>query len=479
MKYRSFILGLVVALSTACSVHEMEVVTPLTDEEDIFYASIEETSTKVYVDDSFRVLWNADDRVSIFDKYTYNQEYRFTGEDGDNAGSFKRIPGEDFVTGNALDLVYSVYPYQPSTKISNDGVLTVVLPAEQGYRENSFGLKANTMVSVTKDNQLLFKNLCGYLAIKLYGEDEAITSLTIKGNNEELLAGKATVNASVDDVPTLSFDAPATREITLCFDTPVPLGTTAETATVFWLVVPPTTFDKGFTLRVTDEKGILFEKSSTKQLEIRRNTLSTMAALRCGDKDAPVAPEAIDLGLPSGIKWASFNLGATRPEEFGDYFAWGETEPKDEYTWASYKHCNGTMSSITKYNQSDHLTQLLPEDDAASVHYGGSWRMPTADELDELIDETNCEWIWTEMKNVKGYEVRSRINGNSIFLPEAGERSSSPHENQGTYMTSSLRTTGPDVPYVEWELCLRNGRHSRDSWYRYAGYSIRAVYPQD
>lgn len=489
MKYHSFLLGLVAALSTACSVQEMEIDTPLADEEDLFYASIEETSTKVYVDNNLRVLWNADDRVSIFNKYTYNQEYRFTGEEGDNAGSFKKVPGEDFVTGNALDLVYSVYPYQSSTKISNDGVLTVVLPAEQVYRENSFGLKANTMVSVTEDNQLLFKNLCGYLAIKLYGEDKAITAISIKGNNEEPLAGQATVNASVEDVPTLSFAASATREITLCFDTPVTLGTTAETATVFWLVVPPTTFDEGITLRVTDEKGGLFEKSSSKQLEIRRNTLSTMAALRFGKTDAPVVPEAIDLGLPSGIKWASFNLGATAPEEYGYYYAWGEVAPKANYSWSTYKYCDGTSNTMTKYcldpsyGQVDGLSLLESQDDAASINLGEDWRMPTKEEWTELMND--CSWVWTTVNGKEGYLITGKKAGfteNSIFLPAAGiwdgtsfyPRNNSPWSVAGSYWSSNLGKS--NIPYnLDFDIVCPYVDSNSDE-YRYTGQSIRPVW---
>ena len=279
MKYRFFTIGLVAILFAACSVNEMDITDPINDNAEEFFASIEDASTKVFVDDKLRVLWNADDRVSIFNKYTFNQEYRFAGEDGDNSGTFKKVPNDDFVTGNALDLVYSVYPYQESTKITNDGEITVVLPAEQSYRVDSFGLGANTMISATEGNELLFKNLCGYVMLKLYGDNVTVKSISLKGNNNEPLAGKATVSASVDNAPSLTFDSSATKEITLSFDTPITLGSTAETATTFWLVVPPTTFSKGITLTVKDDKNGVFEKSTTKSLVISRNTLSRMSSL--------------------------------------------------------------------------------------------------------------------------------------------------------------------------------------------------------
>ena len=144
-----------------------------------FYATIGEEATKVFADDALRVLWDADDRVSIFDRYTLNEEYRFTGETGANAGWFEQVPYEAFVTGNDLDLVYSVYPYRKSNAIDNDGVLSVEYPAEQTFRKDSFGLGANTMVSVTEDNRLQFRNGCGYLVLKLYGHLFGVSSITL------------------------------------------------------------------------------------------------------------------------------------------------------------------------------------------------------------------------------------------------------------------------------------------------------------
>jgi hypothetical protein len=138
-----------------------------------------------------------------------------------------------------------------------------------------------------------------------------------------------------------------------------------------------------------------------------------------------VEPEYVDLGL--SVKWATFNLGASAPEEYGDYFAWGETEPKAKYGWAQYKWGNGENKALTKYCNkaaygedgfTDNLTQLLPEDDAAHVNWGGNWRMPTAAEFDELIN--NCTIEKSTVNGVNGYLLTSKINGNSIFLPMAG-----------------------------------------------------------
>jgi hypothetical protein len=131
--------------------------------------------------------------------------------------------------------------------------------------------------------------------------------------------------------------------------------------------------------------------------------------------------EYVDLGL--SVKWATCNVGATKPEEYGDYFAWGETTPKDAYDWSTYKWCNGGPSTQTKYctNSSygtvDNKTTLDLSDDAACANWGGSWRMPTRAEQDEL--RNNCTWTWTTQNGVNGYKVTG-TNGNSIFLPAAG-----------------------------------------------------------
>lgn len=137
--------------------------------------------------------------------------------------------------------------------------------------------------------------------------------------------------------------------------------------------------------------------------------------------------EYVDLGLPSGTLWATCNVGANTPEDYGDYFAWGETQPKDIYCWSTYQYCNGGENTLTKYcNNStygyngfaDDLITLLPEDDAATANWGANWHMPTNEEWEELINNTICTWITTQ------YGVDGRLftasNGNSLFLPAAG-----------------------------------------------------------
>ena len=163
--------------------------------------------------------------------------------------------------------------------------------------------------------------------------------------------------------------------------------------------------------------------------------------------------EYVDLGLPSGLKWATCNVGAQEPWEYGGYYAWGETEEKSDYTLKTYKWCNGSYYSMTKYctdsdlGRVDNKTVLDPDDDVAHVKWGGCWRMPTLEEQKELLDE--CGWEWTELNGVNGYRVTGP-NGNSIFLPAASFRRGTELNDRGMfghYWSSSLYDYYSSIAY--------------------------------
>ena len=190
--------------------------------------------------------------------------------------------------------------------------------------------------------------------------------------------------------------------------------------------------------------------------------------------------EYVDLGL--SVKWATCNVGATKPEEYGDYFAWGETQPKSTYDWSTYKWCNGSETTLTKYctksgyGTVDNKTTLDLSDDAACANWGGSWRMPTDAELTELREQ--CTWTWTTQNGVYGYKVTSKKSGytnKSIFLPAAGYRidnSLSRAGSSGYYWSSSLYTDNPSGACV---LLFYSGFVISDSGGRWCGRSVRPV----
>ena len=190
--------------------------------------------------------------------------------------------------------------------------------------------------------------------------------------------------------------------------------------------------------------------------------------------------EYVDLGLPSGLKWATMNVGATTPEGNGRFFAWGETGTKGTYNWNTYKHCNGSNNSLTKYCTSssygtvDNKSVLDSEDDAAHHNWGGTWRMPTYTEWNDL--KTKCTWEWTTQNGVNGYKVTGP-NGKSIFLPAAGCRNDSSITNAGSYgyyWSSSLDTPSPNNA---WYVYFYSSNVNWYNYYRYYGFSVRAVCP--
>ena len=192
--------------------------------------------------------------------------------------------------------------------------------------------------------------------------------------------------------------------------------------------------------------------------------------------------EYVDLGL--SVKWATCNVGATKSEDYGDYFAWGETQPKSTDGWSSYKWCNGNYNTLTKYcTNSDYGTYdgkstLELADDAARANWGGSWRMPTKEEQDELRD--NCKWEWTTQNGVEGYKVTSKKKGytkNSIFLPAAGYRDHIDLKGAGSggnYWSSSL---GTDYPYNADCLHFYSSYVGRSDDLRFCLLSVRPVCP--
>ena len=190
----------------------------------------------------------------------------------------------------------------------------------------------------------------------------------------------------------------------------------------------------------------------------------------------------VDLGLPSGTLWATMNVGANSPEEYGDYFAWGETTPKDFYNWSTYQWCMGSDDTLTKYcawsnygynGFTDGKTELDPEDDAATANWGPEWRMPSLEQIQELRD--NCTTQWTTRNGVKGRLFSSNINGASLFLPAAGIRWGSDLYDAGSWGDYWSRTLYSGSSNYAYYLYFNSDNVSWYSYTRYYGFSVRPV----
>lgn len=211
------------------------------------------------------------------------------------------------------------------------------------------------------------------------------------------------------------------------------------------------------------------------------SSCSTSTAQRSSNADGKGAVcESVDLGL--SVNWATCNVGASSPTDFGGYFAWGEVQSKSSYDWESYKLCKGSLESITKYcvdnghGSVDGRQTLDKSDDAATVALGGSWRIPTRDEVRELTEK--CTWTWTNAGGVSGYKVTSNVQGytdKSIFLPAGGYRwgtTSNESGLTGCYWSSSVY---PDDSSNAYNLTFNS---LNVEWYmdgRASGFAVRPV----
>ena len=239
-----------------------------------------------------------------------------------------------------------------------------------------------------------------------------------------------------------------------------------------------------------DEKGLVTAKGRGWTNIICRASDGSDVQAECYVKvNAVIVPgshEYVDMGFPSGTLWATTNVGADAPEEFGFYYAWGETEPKDAYNWPTYKWMTEGYSDWTGINKytfddgqkgsvwydsegnfiGDGLTELLPEDDAATVNWGSEWQMPSAAQFQELLDNSDC--YSKEYNGVPGYLYTSKFNGNSIFLPFAGR-----YENTNYIEGSCEYWSRETLSYTDFGAKFNAGSISTSS--RCYGMPIRPV----
>ena len=212
--------------------------------------------------------------------------------------------------------------------------------------------------------------------------------------------------------------------------------------------------------------------------------VSDLKYIECSEEDV-VEHEYVDLGLPSGTLWATCNVGASSPEDYGDYFAWGETQPKDDCSWSTYKYCNGSYNTLTKYCTSssygtfDNKKELETADDAAAANWGREWQMPSRKQCEELINSDYTTTKWTTQGGVNGYKITSNSNGKSIFLPAAGFRDGTNLSlvgSYGLYWSRSLSSSYSDDAYYLYFGLSNIGMYDYD---RNGGQSVRPVRRQE
>ena len=382
------------------------------------------SGTKSFRLDDGSVWWSPAEEVSVFYGSGSNGGSKFVSMNTAIAETVE-LQGSVQMSGSGKNF-WAVYPYSEENSCDGNSITTEI-PDRQTGVEGNFSNDTFPTVAKSSSLSLAFWNICG--GIKFFVSRSDIKSVTFKGNNNEPLAGKVNVSFSSDGEPYVSEVIDAKAEVTLN----APDGA-FKVGKYYYFTLLPISLKNGFTMtfETAEMRGSVV---SEKTLTVKRSVFGVLknvdSKVSEWESTVKVEPEWVDLGL--SVKWATFNVGATKPEEYGDYFAWGETEPKDEFSWSNYKWCNGAYNKLTKYcpkkqstswdggEEPDGLSQLEFEDDAANVNWGDNWRIPMDSEWKELID--NCSCIWTEENGVYGYKVTSNkvgYEGNSIFLPATG-----------------------------------------------------------
>lgn len=250
-----------------------------------------------------------------------------------------------------------------------------------------------------------------------------------------------------------------------------------ETSTIYFMMAPVNLSNESLEITLFDERGecIKFQVEGKEFIAGKAYAYTLTAE----ENITQNVYKAVDLGLPSGTLWADRNVGANAPEAYGDYFAWGETEPKDYYDWSTYKWCNGSSSTMTKYCTSssygtvDNKTVLDLEDDAAYVNMGSEWRMPSIENLNEL--KTYCTRSRITLNGVTGDKYLGP-NGNSIFLPVAGQRLSDYIWHLGSECVIWSSSIVKEAPNTAFELFSYYSSYYFEESKRCEGQQVRAIY---
>ena len=262
-----------------------------------------DSETRAYVDENYKVYWNAGDHVTIFYEKTYNREYEFVGRTGTTGGEFERFGSDpahftEVVIESGFE--YAILPYQRFNGCDYDGTLTVPFPANRTYEENARGIGIYPyMVARDKDGDFMFMHIAGYLGLKLYGEG-AIKSISLKSTNNEPISGYPVV-VFTDDTdeaePVLTFvnDPDDSPRSTVTYPDPIALPATAAEAKTFWLSLPPTVMTKGFTLTFTGANGEVVTKSRSSSFVVERKKIKTLGPLEIVMDSSPVTVTGVEL----------------------------------------------------------------------------------------------------------------------------------------------------------------------------------------
>ena len=274
---------MLLAVLAACSKSAIEETSiPVVDTPTLYAEIADESASRTYLEQAKYMRWHADDEISAFLGNTLNQRYGFDGKTGANSGTFSQVSYQ-LGTGNPIEEIRAFYPYAASTSFDDiAGKVNYIFPKLQQYGEgDTYGQGANPMVatsSSTSDTFLYFRNICGFLKLQLYGDDVTVKAILVKGNQAEKLSGAAVITAEYNTDPSVAMADEATAGVVLDCGEGVVLSEDANNPTLFWIAIPPTTFEGGFTITIKGDNGKGHIQSTTKQRIITRNEYLQMPA---------------------------------------------------------------------------------------------------------------------------------------------------------------------------------------------------------
>ena len=459
-----------VALFTSCMKNDVEVDAVQRTED--FTATFED-GTRADLD-GIAVVWNADDYLTIFTKTSHNRQYKVKDLSANGRSATFEYVGYTGSDKTAITNNYAVYPYDATATISGD-VITTALASEQIYnaeRDLTYAL----MSAKSSTNNFSFVNSGALLRFNISTilPDTFDLNYMKVSSQSHNIAGEVTIDTN-DHLAVVTNNG--TNEITLANIE----ATIDSDVKSFYIAMPAMSFEKSdlsvtFSFADGDKTFALpafdLEQGKIKSIDYTIKDADEFTGNTPGE-DTPDTPEVgkewVDLGL--SVKWATCNVGANAPEEYGDYFAWGEISPKEEYTWATYKYW--TVIEDGWREQTEYLGDISgTQYDAASVNWGGGWRMPTEAEQDEL--RNNCTWEWTTLNGVNGQRVTGP-NGNSIFLPAAGYRYSTSSLYVGSGGHYWISTPREDDDFYAHFLYFDSGDYDWGWIHRSSGLSVRPV----
>ena len=479
MKNLSFVCGALLLAATLSCTREQDVDLSQKMTFQATWADNSDTRTAIQSDGT-SVWWSPKEEITVFGGESSYGIFTSTNTTPQATVTFEGSIGSGY-GGRSVTSYWAVYPNSPDNYFDGDHVWISVKYIQQG-KEGTFADKAFPAVSISEGNLMTFYHVCGGARFSV--ANEGIGSVTFESTGKEPLAGYVTV--------AFEEGRPVVTSVSEYSSYPAVTVLAPEGGFVpgkyYFAAFLPGTLSQGLNVTYSKLDGTFAEIALNKSFTVHRARFGTIA-----DKDAGLTfhgydvttPTAVDIGL--SVPWASFNMGATKPEEAGYYYAWGETEPKKMYDWATYKWGDSDQN-LSKYNSEpsagpvDNKAQLDMEDDVAHVKLGDKWRMPTYTELSELMDtrlDEGYQWKAKSIGGVNGVEIVCLANGNSIFIPETGFMSLTglSQTGQARLWSSTLLPSNPRLAHASY-IDFEGGYlwPGLSSGTRPIGYAVRPVY---